>query len=66
MAILYLLYYQKWSNFEKGIWNYENLKFTISNLDLGAKYTILNDKQTKNDNHGTQMMKSITLQYYKM
>jgi hypothetical protein len=41
-------------------------KFTIYNLDLGPKYTILNDKQTKNVNHGTQMMKSITLQYYKM
>ncbi len=32
----------------------KNLKFAIYNLDLGAKYTILNDKQTQNDNHGTQ------------
>jgi hypothetical protein len=44
MAILYLLYYWKYFNFEKGRWNYENLKFTIYNLDLGAKYTILDDK----------------------
>jgi hypothetical protein len=53
MAILYLLYYWNF-NFEKGICNCENLKFAIYNLDLGAKYIILDDKQTQNENHGTQ------------
>jgi hypothetical protein len=31
-----------------------NLKFAMYNLDLGVKYTILDDKQPQNDNHGTQ------------
>lgn len=61
MAILYLSYYWKYSNFEECIWNCENLKFTIYNLDLATKYIILDDKQIEYDNHGTQMMKFITL-----
>ncbi len=61
MAILYISYYWKFSNFEECIWNCENVKFRICNLDLATKYIILNDKQIGNDNHGTQMMKFITL-----
>jgi len=43
------------------MWNCENLKFTIYNLDLVTKYIILDDKEIENDNHGTQMMEFITL-----
>jgi hypothetical protein len=49
----YYIYYTI-DNFGKGICNCENLKFAIYNLDLGGKYTILDDKKTQNDNHGTQ------------